>query len=70
MMGIQATGEGSSPQREHPSNGILNFLICGSFYAFLDPDPQTPLNPNPIRILESFHRYQGQLEPVCHVIGR
>jgi hypothetical protein len=27
-------------------------LICESFLAFLDPDPQTQLNPDPVRILK------------------
>ncbi len=48
---LQAPGEASSPQKRAFSTSKYNFFhfsFLWAIFAFLDPDPQTELNPDPV----------------------
>ncbi len=52
---VQVTEEAFSSQKRTSSTSkheisYIYFFFCWSFFAFLDPDPLTRLNPDPIRI--------------------
>jgi hypothetical protein len=54
----QATGEAFQPSNDptlQKFKFINFFYFCGSVFAFLDPDPRTQWNPDPIRIRIRIH---------------